>query len=473
MSAINVVPDKPNRRNQQEDVSPVSLKGTATHPHPHIVVDSDSDDGSFPDHYHIYERRPEYDYLMEKYWKEKEKERQRNKELEKGHGLHWQHKHIKPSDIFSYKKYKESGKDKKPELKMKENSSYFLEEGDNYIMNDFNNRRARKHENEVAEKNRLKQLIRSDIAEREALHKIMELKTRDKDWDHKYHAERGDMYLQHKHRDFDKHWKHHDDQWNKTFKNVGDWSTKRKSHHHKNGAILNKYNFGQDPSFVPPQLAYPHHDRYWSRSWFEHYHSFERSKKMTLAIHHRFHNEKVSLQDYYHPEIRNMGPEWWLKHLKRQLDTDPRPVNAIGNVAQLIINNFPISVFTARYENNHKNILDIIEKHRKKANVSQDAVISVELDNSRAGLKIFSDLRYYSPMTMLPQVWFNGELLGTFETLKKLKKSNRLISLLREAEFEGKMPCELCQDVLQGWYSKWHRQHYPYFDRNVPYEGWG
>jgi len=65
--------------------------------------------------------RPEYDYLMEKYWKEKEKERQRNKELEKGHGLHWQHKHIKPSDIFSYKKYKESGKDKKPELKMKEN----------------------------------------------------------------------------------------------------------------------------------------------------------------------------------------------------------------------------------------------------------------------------------------------------------------------------------------------------------------
>jgi len=41
---------------------------------------------------------------------------------------------------------------------------------------------------------------RSDIAEREALHKIMELKTRDKDWDHKYHAERGDMYLQHKHR---------------------------------------------------------------------------------------------------------------------------------------------------------------------------------------------------------------------------------------------------------------------------------
>ena len=57
MSAINVVPDKPNRRNKQEDVSPVSLKGTATHPHPHIVVDSDSDDGSFPDHYHIYERR--------------------------------------------------------------------------------------------------------------------------------------------------------------------------------------------------------------------------------------------------------------------------------------------------------------------------------------------------------------------------------------------------------------------------------
>jgi len=30
-------------------------------------------------------------------------------------------------------------------------SSYFLEEGDNYIMNDFNNRRARKHENEVGE----------------------------------------------------------------------------------------------------------------------------------------------------------------------------------------------------------------------------------------------------------------------------------------------------------------------------------
>ena len=25
-------------------------------------------------------------------------------------------------------------------------------------------------------------------------------------------------------------------------------------------------------------------------------------------------------------------------------------------------------------------------------------------------------------MTMLPQVWFNGELLGTYETLKKLKK---------------------------------------------------
>ena len=39
-----------------------------------------------------------------------------------------------------------------------------------------------------------------DIAEREALHKIMELKTRDKDWDHKFHAERGDFYLQRKHR---------------------------------------------------------------------------------------------------------------------------------------------------------------------------------------------------------------------------------------------------------------------------------
>ena len=41
------------------------------------------------------------------------------------------------------------------------------------------------------------------------------------------------------------------------------------------------------------------------------------------------------------------------------------------------------------------------------------------------------------------------------------------------AEFEGKMPCELCQDVVKDWYSKWHRQHYPYFDRNIPYEGWG
>ena len=41
---------------------------------------------------------------------------------------------------------------------------------------------------------------RNDIAEKESMHKIMELKTRDRNWDQKYHAERGDLYLQRKHR---------------------------------------------------------------------------------------------------------------------------------------------------------------------------------------------------------------------------------------------------------------------------------
>jgi hypothetical protein len=43
-------------------------------------------------------------------------------------------------------------------------------------------------------------LDRNDIAEQEAMHKIMELKTGDRNWDRKYHAERGDFYLQRKHR---------------------------------------------------------------------------------------------------------------------------------------------------------------------------------------------------------------------------------------------------------------------------------
>ena len=50
-------------------------------------------------------------------------------------------------------------------------------------------------------------------------------------------------------------------------------------------------------------------------------------------------------------------------------------------------------------ERDHKNVLDAIEKYRKKADVLSDAVISIELDNSRAGLKIFSDLRSYSPVS--------------------------------------------------------------------------
>ena len=58
--------------------------------------------------------------------------------------------------------------------------------------------------------------------------------------------------------------------------------------------------------------------------------------------------------------------------------------------------NFQLSILD---EKNHKKILEIVEKQRKKADVLPDAVMSVELDNSRAGLKIFSDLRYYSPVS--------------------------------------------------------------------------
>ena len=63
---------------------------------------------------------------MDKYWKQKEKERIRNKELEKGHGLHWQHKHFRPKDIlFSNSKSREK-EVKKPELKIKENRFVIL-----------------------------------------------------------------------------------------------------------------------------------------------------------------------------------------------------------------------------------------------------------------------------------------------------------------------------------------------------------
>jgi hypothetical protein len=60
---------------------------------------------------------------MDKYWKQKEKERLRNKELEKNHGLHWQHKHFKPSDILKSHKSRliEANKMKHPELLTKGN----------------------------------------------------------------------------------------------------------------------------------------------------------------------------------------------------------------------------------------------------------------------------------------------------------------------------------------------------------------
>ena len=66
---------------------------------------------------------------MDKYWRQKEKERIRNKDLEKqsdkGHGLHWQHKHFKPRDIFGYNE-KEIKEVKKPELKIKQNRLFRL-----------------------------------------------------------------------------------------------------------------------------------------------------------------------------------------------------------------------------------------------------------------------------------------------------------------------------------------------------------
>ena len=49
-------------------------------------------------------------------------------------------------------------------------------------------------------------------------------------------------------------------------------------------------------------------------------------------------------------------------------------------------------------EKEHKKVQEMIEKARMKAHVLPDAIIIIELDNSRAGLKIFSDLRHYSPV---------------------------------------------------------------------------
>ena len=67
--------------------------------------------------------------------------------------------------------------------------------------------------------------------------------------------------------------------------------------------------------------------------------------------------------------------------------------------SRLIIGDFRNNKRLISDEKNHKKILEIVEKHRKKADILPDAVMSIELDNSRAGLKIFSDLRYYSPVS--------------------------------------------------------------------------